>query len=231
MKTSILPLAIATFSVAASSLAGPGDRHFLFKATALFPVQIEKSDGVGGTVVTKLSLGTRELVNLALARPFDHPIDAKKEVLVVNVNESTPDETSLQVYKIDTNIVYTVCNISAGSNPSSKLTDKSGSDAGKGAGLGPGTIVATSSGFPLADRNKNSLQSTDVCASSTGSWTPGDHFPTFKSSATGIIGDIKGVMTSQKPGSITQSLDGLIIKGMFTGSGRPIEPFPFGYVE
>jgi hypothetical protein len=110
------------------------------------------------------------------------------------------------------------------------MTENSSTDKGKGTGLGPGTIAATTAGT-VADRALNSLQSTDVCASSNGSWSPGDHFPTFNCSATGIIGDIKGNLTSQKPGSVTLVLDGLIIKGMFTGSGAPIKPYPFGYIE
>jgi hypothetical protein len=236
MKNSTLALAVVAFFFAGHVMANSGDRHFLFKATALFPVQIEKIDphNPAVTIVTKLSLGTKELINLALARPFDHPI-ASNEILIVNVNENRADQTELQVYVKPADgspggTLYQVCTVSSGGNPATKLTENSSTEKGKGTGLGPGTIAATIAGTP-ADRAANSLQSTDICASSNGSWTPGDHFPTFNCSATGIIGDIKGNLTSQKAGSATVALDGLIIKGMFTGAGSPIKPYPFGYTE
>jgi hypothetical protein len=224
-------------------VADPGDRHFLFKASAVFPVQIEKLDNQGNTIVTKLTLGTKELINLTLARPFDHPI-ASNELLVVNVTEQNPDQTRLQVYVrpadgSEGGTLYPLCTVTSGGSPATKTTQNASSDKGKGAGLGPGTIAATTAGTD-DDRLKNSLESTDICASANASWTPkvkhvpglGDQeFAAFSCSATGIIGDIKGKLTSQKTGSVTVTLDGLIVKGAFTGSGTPIKPYPFGFVE
>ncbi len=230
MKTSTLVLSALAFSLAGRGLADPGDTHFLFKATALFPVQIETIDSRGNTLVTKLSLGTKELVNLALARPFYQAINAKTEVLVVNVNENKPNQASLAVYlPPPVNVLYPICNLSPGGVPASKTTENASTDKGKGTGLGPGTIVATDASFGAPAIALNSLQSTEICASSNGSWTPGDHGPTFSTAATGIIGDIKGKLTDKN--NVTTTLDGLIIKGMYTSSGKPIQPFPFGYIE
>ena len=230
MKNSILVLSIIACAFTGRAIADAGDRHFLFKASALFPVQIEKPDprNPGGTILTKVSLGSKEMVNLALARAVDTPLNAKTEVLAVDVNDNAArhNQTTLVVFRPDSGLIFPICTLASGGAPSVKMTDDPAPNAikEKGTGLGPGTIVATDAGFPLADRNKNSLQSTDICASSNASFGPGAHAPIFTLSATGVIGDIKAKMTKIRETTPTD-LDGLIIKGMFSASGQAIHVY------
>jgi hypothetical protein len=227
MKISILALAFIALSLAGASAQSPVmGRHFLFKASALFPVQIEKPDpkNPGEKILTKLSLGTKELVNLALARPINTPLNAKTEVLAVDIDDYNHDQTTLVVYRPDSGLIYPVCVLSNTHPTEAKVTDNPSTVKEKGTGLGTGTILATSTDFSLADRNKNSLQSTDICASSNASFGPGPHSPIFTLAATGVIGDIKGKMTKTTDTSTTD-LDGLIIKGMFSASGGAINVY------
>ncbi|MEQ1861797.1 MAG: hypothetical protein ABMA13_17910 [Chthoniobacteraceae bacterium] len=227
MKNSILFLSILALSLAsASAQFAVEGRHYLFKASALFPVQIEKLDARGNTVVTKISLGTKELVNLALGRPINTRLNPRTEVLAVDVDDFTHNETRLVVYRPDSGLIHPICVLAAGGMPSTKVSDNESVIKEKGTGLGPGTFVATDPSIPGADTNKNSLQSTDFCASSTGSFGPGRNSPVFKLTATGVIGDIKGKMTKIAD-TVTTDLDGLIIKGMFSASGGAI----FTYFE
>lgn len=224
MKTSLLALALIASALVHRGVADSGNRHFMYKATALFPVQIEKPDpkNPGGTILTKVTLGTKEIVNLALARPFDTPLNPKTEQLAVDINDVNHNQTTLVVYRPDSGLIFPVCELTTGGTPVTRVTNPDPtptSHKGKGTGLAPGTIFATDPSFGAPAIAQNSLQSTDLCASTSASFGPGAHNPIFTASATGIIGDIKGKMTSKKPGSITADLDGLIVKGSFTSGG------------
>jgi hypothetical protein len=227
MKTSIFVLSAIALSLAGADAQVPVmGRHFLFKASALFPVQIEKPDPnhPGGTILTKVSLGTKEMVNLALARPFNTPLNAKTEVLAVDVNDFVHDKTTVVVYRPDSGLIFPICVLSVGGTPSVMMSNNPNTIKEKGAGLGPGTIVATDASFPQADRDKNSLQSTDICASSTASFGPGPRAPIFTLSATGVIGDVKAKLTAIGE-TTTTDLDGLIVKGMVSASGQAIKTY------
>lgn len=226
MKKSFLPLTALTLALAGSAFADPGDRHFIFKATALLPVQIEKIDKKGEIIVSKVSLGTKELVNLATAQPVYEALDSKTEILAVDVNHDDENSSVLIVFNPTTeSIVARIITLAAGGAPSVRGGTNSHSDKSKGTGLSPGSILATAPSFGAPAIALNSLGNTDICAAANGTWTPTEAGPKFTLSATGIIGDIKGIMTDKK--DVTSALDGVVIKGMFTSSGKSI----FRYTE
>jgi hypothetical protein len=186
---------------------------FHYKATALFPVQTEEYDpkNPGGTIIKKLSLGTKEIINLGLGKPLSTK-NGPDIVLAVALNHDNPGTARLVVYnkKTLTELTTVLVLVTA---PATNVSSKDG-DKGTGNGLAPGRIQATTLGTPSQD----GLDQTDICGAATGGLTPTETGPTFKMSATGIIGDIKGRIAGQ-------ILDGLIIKGMFTASGKPIDHF------
>ena len=225
MKTPLLFLSVLALCLTgASAQTAVMGRHYLFKASALFPVQIEKLDAKGNTVITKVSLGTRELVNLTLGRPVNTKLNPKTEVLAVDIDDFTHNETRLVVFRPDSGLIYPLCVLAAGGTPATKVSDNETVIKEKGTGLGPGSILATDPSIPGAEVAKNSLQSTDFCASSNASFGPGRNSPVFTLSATGVIGDIKGKMTKIAD-TVTTDLDGLIIKGMFSASGGAIHQY------
>lgn len=206
----------------ASSSAVYADQWFAFKATALLPVEVEipNPKDPGGTIVKKISFGGKQLVNLALGRDLDTPLDAKTEVLCVGVNHTDSTKTRLIVFNPATQTrTATILTLAAGGSVSVNTALKTTTDDEKGNGLAPGSILATTLGTPL----QNGLQATDICLSASGGWTRTPNGPMCTIAGTGIIGDFKAKLDGVQ-------FDGLIIKGMFKASGKSIAPPP-GYFE
>jgi hypothetical protein len=185
---------------------------FHWKATALFPVQTEEPDPKipGGTIIKKVSLGSKELINLALGQPLK--TKNPDLVLAVEANHDDPNNAKLVVYNSHT--LTTIVTLFTLLDPISDNVASKDGDKGTANGLSRGRIAATVLGTPAQD----GLAQTDVCCSATAGLTPTAVGPNFKLSVTGIVGPIQGFVAGV-------SLDGLIIKGMFTASGRPIDHF------
>lgn len=188
---------------------------FHWKATALFPVQTEVPDPSphalpGATIIKKLSLGSKELINLVLGQPL-----ATKNpdlVLAVRANHDDPNNATLVVYNAKT--LTEIATLFTLLDPIDNNVASKDGDKGTANGLTRGRISATVLGNPAQD----GLLQTDVCGAATAGLTPTPVGPNFKMSVTGIVGPIQGKIAGV-------ALDGLIIKGMFTASGKPIDHF------
>lgn len=214
MKIPAFFLTLAAAALVLSSTVGAAP-IFHYKATALFPIQTEEDDpkntDPSATIVKKVSLGSKQIINMALGQPLDTKIGSYI-VLAVALNHDDPGSAKLVVYdsKALTELatVFTLL-----TTPTTNEATKDG-DKGTGNGLSTGRFRTTTLGAPAQD----GFQQTDLCCSATGGLTPTPVGPTFKMSVTGMIGPFLGNIAGV-------SVDGLIIKGMFTASGKPIDHF------
>lgn len=189
---------------------------FHFKASAVFPVQTEEPDLrpnalPGATIVKKVTLGTKEIINLALGLPLKTKVP-KDTVLAVALDHDLPDNAKLVVY--DKHLLTELATVLNLIDPVDTNAGSKDGEKGSGNGLSRGTIHTTTLGTP----GQNGFQTTDVCGAATASKTPTPIGPIFKMSVTSILGPILANIDALP-------LDGLIIKGSFSAGGKPLDPF------
>lgn len=184
---------------------------FHFKASAVFPIQTEEPDPkiIGGTIVKKITLGTKEIINLALGLPPKTKVSSNI-VLAVAVDHNLPNNAKLVVY--DKHLLVELATVLILIDPVDTNTSSKDGEKGSGNGLSRGTIQQTPGGPPA-----NGFFQTAVCGAATASKTPGPHGPTFKMSVTSILGPIQANIDPD-------FVDGLIIKGSFSAGGKPLDP-------
>jgi hypothetical protein len=218
MKNWVLQiLAVAVVVLTAMPSTARADYYFIFKAAAMMPVQIEGTDKNGNDVIVKKTLGSNELVNLALGRSLAVKPNPETEILALAHNSSNPANTKLIVYNKTTQaIVATICNTV--SLPGTQQTDKLNTDKEKGDGIAVVTFQATTKGNPGLN---GFTASTTAYGAATGAWTPTDNGPVFALKATALIGPMKFRITDAL--NITTTYDGLVINGMFQTSGVAID--------
>jgi hypothetical protein len=130
-------------------------------------------------------------------------------VLAVEANHDLPDAAKLVVYNKKT--LTTLLTLFTLLDPIDNNVATKDGDKGTANGISRGRIATVGN-------ITNGLTQTDVCGSATSGLTPGPTGPSFKLSMTGIVGPIQGFIAGVP-------LDGLIIKGMFKSSGKPIDHF------
>lgn len=208
MKTSLIVLltTAAALLIPSSLKAAP---TFFWKAKALFPVQIEEPDpkNPGGTITKVVSLDSNEIINLALGQ--DLTTKNPDLVLAVRMNHDDPATALLCVFNPGTfTKVADVLKLLGAPVTNVKAKDPGGETKGNGNGLGFGQLFQMGNATNGLDQNPLTFAATSSLAE-----TPDG--PNFKMSVTGLIGQITGFIDGV-------ALDGILIKGMFTASGKPL---------
>jgi len=208
MKPSLflLPAIAAALVIPAPLKAAP---IFHWKAVAVFPVQIEVPDPKvpGGTLTKVISLDSKEIINLALGQ--DLKTKNPDLILAVRMNHDDPANALLCVYNCETlTKVADVLKLLAAPITNVKTKDN---DKGTGNGLGFGQLFAMGNAT-------NGLDENPLTFSATSSLAPTPVGPSFRMTVNGLIGQITGHIDGVL-------LDGILLKGMFTASGKPIDHF------
>jgi hypothetical protein len=218
MKNRILQtLTVAAVVFTAMQSAANADWFFIFKAVAMMPVQQEATDSKGNDIIIKKTLGSNDLVNLALGRSLSTKPNPDTEILALAHNSTTPSTSKLIVYNKNTQqIVATICKTT--SLPGIQQTDKLNTEKEKGDGIAVVSFQATTLGTPA----KNGVTSaTTAYGAATGSWTPTPTGPVFALKATALIGPMKFRVTDAS--NVTTNFDGLVVNGMFQTTGVAID--------
>lgn len=206
---------VATLGFFMANQAHAGLYH-VFRAAAVMPIQVEAVDKKGDTVLMKKTLGTKDLVNLALGMPLNHKIPSNY-VFALAYNIS--DQTSNKLIVFDTNsksIVATVA--STQSLPAGTLqSDKEKVKTEKGSGVAVVTFLKT----PSLGAN-GIVENTTVFGAAEASWTPTEKGPIFGMKATALFGPMVVRITDPKTDEMVE-YDGIVVRGMFQTKGVALE--------
>ena len=190
--------------------------YHIFKAVSLMPIQVESTDKAGNGVLVKMSLGNKELINLALGRSVDTAIPSNV-LLALAYNIDNPALNKWVVFNTTTKLFMgTVANgVSLPALP--VTTDKLTGNANGGGGVAIMNFVPT----PSIGLN-GIVSATTAYGAAQGTWTSTPAGPIFALKASALFGPMVVKITNSKTG-VTTTYDGIVVQGMFQTSGVAVE--------